>query len=190
MSTKYDKSKSRRAVKWTIISILLFSTSSLLHDPINRQLIEDREETRTWCLIQYSSALQIYNSTINIFHFFVPFIINIVTAFIIIFVAARSRATAQRQQTYKQHLKEQFHRHNHLILSSIILVILATPRLIISFMSGCMKSVRNSAFYLVGYFISFIPLCITFIVFVLPSKLYKNEFYAATRRLRTFIGRQ
>ncbi|UJR18105.1 hypothetical protein I4U23_005005 [Adineta vaga] len=190
MSTKYDKNQSRRAVKWAIISILLFTMGSILHDPINRQLIEDEEENRRWCLIQYSSSLQIYNSAINIFHFLVPFIINLVTAIIIIFVAARSRAAAQQQQTYQQHLKEQFHRHNHLIVSSMILVIFATPRLIISFMSGCMKSARNPALYLVGYFISFIPPSLTFLVFVVPSESYTNEFYAATKRFRTLIGRQ
>ncbi|CAF0945764.1 unnamed protein product [Adineta ricciae] len=191
MSIKYDKNKSRRAVKWTIISILIFTTTSILHDPINRQLIEDEEENRRWCLIQYSPPLQIYNSAINIFHFLVPFIINLVTAITIIFVAARSRATAHQQQTYQQHLNEQFHRHNHLIVSAMLLVVLATPRLIISFISGCMKSVRYPALYLFGYFISYIPPSLTFIVFVVPSKSYKTEFYAATKRFRTVIlGRQ
>ncbi|CAF1536294.1 unnamed protein product, partial [Adineta ricciae] len=119
-----------------------------------------------------------------------PFIINLVTAITIIFVAARSRATAHRQQTYQQHLKEQFHRHNHLIVSAMLLVVLATPRLIISYISGCMKSVRNTALYLSGYFISFIPPSLTFIVFVVPSKSYKTEFYAATKRFRTVLGGQ
>jgi hypothetical protein len=190
MSTKFDKKKSKQAVRWVITGILLVSIGSILHDPIHRQLIYDEKEERRWCLVQYSSSFEIYNSAINIIHFIIPFMINFFAAFIIIIVAARQRSTARQQQTYQEHLNEQFHQHKHLIISSITLVILATLHLIISFISGCMKSARNSSFYLMGYFISFIPPFSTFIVFVIPSKVYKKEFYAATKRLRSIVGRQ
>ncbi|UJR18115.1 hypothetical protein I4U23_005015 [Adineta vaga] len=58
----------------------------------------------------------------------------------IIISTAKQRASAQKQRSYRQHLREQWRHHNHLIFSSIILVILAIPRLIISFLTGCMKS--------------------------------------------------
>ena len=190
MSTKFDKKKSKQAVRWVITGIVLVSVASILHDPIHRQLIYDEKEERRWCLVQYSSSFTIYNSAINIVHFIIPFMINFLAAIIIIIVAARKRSKARQQQTYREHLNEQFHQHRHLIISSITLVILATPRLIISFISGCMKSARNPSFYLMGYFISFIPPFSTFIVFVIPSKVYKKEFFAATQRFRSIIGRQ
>ena len=190
MGINFDKTKSKRAVRWVLIGIPLISAGSILHDPIHRQLIFDQEEERRWCLVQYSSPVENYNSAINIIHFSFPFMINLLAAIIIIIVAARKRSTARHQQSYQQHLNEQFHQHKHLIISSLSLVLLATPRLIISFMSGCMKSARNPTLYLAGYFISFIPPSLTFIVFVIPSKLYKKEFYAATTRLRTILSRQ
>jgi hypothetical protein len=56
------------------------------------------------------------------------------------------------------------------------LILLSFPRLVISFMKGCMRSAREPWFHLIGYFVSFIPSMLTFFVFVLPSKHYKKEF--------------
>jgi hypothetical protein len=182
MDVKFNVNKSKRAVRWVVIGILLVSICSILHDPIYRQVIYDQEEERRWCLVQYSSSIDIYNSVVNIIHFFVPFAINILTGIMIIFGAARKRSKTGQKKPYREILKEQFHQHGHLIISSVILVILATPRLIISFISGCMKSARDPSLYLAGYFISFIPPSLTFIVFIVPSKLYMKEY-------RTLIGR-
>ncbi|CAF3258059.1 unnamed protein product [Rotaria sp. Silwood2] len=129
----FNKIKSKRAARWIIISIFLVNVISILHDPINRQLIYDEAEQRRWCLIQYPSALKIYNSTININHFFIPFLINLLISIIIIVVATRKSFKARKQQTYQEHLEKQLHLHKHLLISSIVLVLLATSRLIISF---------------------------------------------------------
>ncbi|CAF1033075.1 unnamed protein product [Adineta steineri] len=59
----------------------------------------------------------------------------------------------------------------------------AIPRLIISFLSGCMKSARDAWFYLIGYFISFIPSMMSFVIFVLPSSMYKKIFDQSMERL-------
>ncbi|CAF1161690.1 unnamed protein product [Adineta steineri] len=138
MGDKFVRKRSRQAVRWVIIGILLISALSILHDPIHRRLIYDEEEERRWCLVQYSSSLDIYNSAINIIHVFLPFVINLLTSVIIVVVAATRKhsTTVQQQQTYRQHLKEQFRLNKHLIISSIIPIILSTPRLIFSFIPG------------------------------------------------------
>ncbi|CAF1314374.1 unnamed protein product [Rotaria sp. Silwood1] len=184
MSIKFNKTKSKRVARWVIIGIFLVNIISILHDPMNRKLIYDEAEQRRWCLVQYSSSFERYNSAINIIHFSIPFLINILTSIIIIVVAARTSFKARKQETYRDHLKKQLRLHKHLLISSTILVLLATPRLIISFISGCMKSARNPSFYLAGYFISFIPPSLTFIVFVIPSSVYKKEFYMTIKIIR------
>ncbi len=64
-----------------------------------------------------------------------------------------------------------------LIISPLILIILALPRIIFAFILDCMKSARDPVtLYLIGYFISFIPPILLFVVFVLPSELYVKEF--------------
>lgn len=66
--------------------------------------------------------------------------------------------------------------HKQLLISSFILLILAMPRLIISLISGCVDPSNNPWLYLSAYFISFTPPMLIFIVFVLPSELYRKTF--------------
>ncbi|CAF3198875.1 unnamed protein product [Rotaria sp. Silwood2] len=105
-----------------------------------------------------------------------------------IYSIARSRFTIQPKLSFAEHFKLQLKQHKHRLIASFILVLLALPRLIISFINGCMKLPRNSWLYLFAYLISFFPSIITFIIYVLPSKLYKNEFNTsiqqAIRRFR------
>ncbi|CAF3768242.1 unnamed protein product [Rotaria sp. Silwood1] len=100
-----------------------------------------------------------------------------------IYSIARSRFTVQPKLSFAEHFKLQLKQHKHRLLASFILLLLALPRLIISFINGCMKSPRNSWLYLFTYLISFLPSIITFIVYVLPSKLYKNEFNTSIQQI-------
>jgi hypothetical protein len=180
----FNKTKSKQIAKWMILITFLFTTCTHIHDPIHRHLIDDEEEQHTWCVTKYQSLLQIYDSILNVIHFSVPFSINCISALVIILTAARTRSNAQKKLSYKQLLREQFHCHKHLLISSLILIVLGISRLILSFLSGCMKSARDSWFYLIGYFISFTPPISTFIVFILPSETYKKEFIFAINRFR------
>jgi len=173
---KFNKAKSKKMAKLMIFIVLLFTSCSYIYDPVHRRLIDDEEEQRTWCVSQYSSSVQVFDWLLNIFHFSVPFAINCISALTVIIIAARSRSNSQKTKSFKEHLREQIHHHKHLLISPLILIVLALPRLVISFLSGCMKSARDSWLYLIGYFISFIPSIMTFIVFVLPSEMYKKKF--------------
>jgi hypothetical protein len=72
----------------------------------------------------------------------------------------------------------------------VLLVILAAPRLIITFVSKCMKSPNDSWLFLVAYFMSFIPPMLTFVIFILPSKFYKEQFQESIAYYRTIIQRR
>jgi hypothetical protein len=123
----------------------------------------------------------------NILHFFAPFIINVISAGIIIVRTTRRRRILHPDQNYRNILHEKIRQHRHLLIAPFVLIILAIPRLIISFVSGCMKSTDDAWLFLVGYFISFIPSMLTFVVFVLPSKTYKKEFWTNVKRYRSYI---
>ena len=97
-----------------------------------------------------------------------------VTLFIIIRIA-RTRSRTQKEQTFKNRIFKQLTRNKHLLISPIILILLAIPRLVISLLTGCMKIDRDPWLPLIGYFISFIPSLLLFFVFILPSKTYKTE---------------
>jgi hypothetical protein len=189
----FNKRKSKNISKWMILSIFILTTLTQIQDPIYRQLIDDSDadEQRIWCFVQYSISVRSYNTFITLFHFLAPFSIHLITALRIIKKLALRRAIIQPEQSYQAHLQQQFHRHQHLLFAPFMLILLSLPRLIISFMKGCMRSAHEPWFYLIGYFVSFIPSILTFVVFVIPSKYYKRElklmFAKAMRRFRRRI---
>jgi hypothetical protein len=185
----FNQARSKQNARWVIVIVVLCILLSLVHDPIHRQLVHDEEEQRTWCVVRYSSAMEIFDSTMHILHFFVPFSINLISALVIIVRVARTHSTTRKQITYQHHLRKEFHQQKHLIISPIILVILSFPRLMISILPGCMKLARDPWLPLIGYFISFMPPLLTFVIFVWPSETYKKEFDAIVERYRMAICR-
>ncbi|CAF1456070.1 unnamed protein product [Adineta ricciae] len=181
--TTFDKKKSKNIAKWIISFVFLVVICTNVQEPLHRQLMDDEEEQRIWCVIKLSPSVQLFDSIIILFHFLVPFSLNIVSALVIIVVTARTRSNIKRKQTYKEHFYEQLQTHKHLLISPSILVLLASPRLIISFLSECMKSVRDPWLFLSGYFISFVAPIVTFAVFVLPSQTYKQQFFQSAKSL-------
>ena len=133
-------------------------------------------ENHFMCVTRYSPSVQNYNTAILFFHLTVPFAANLFSALFIIFGAARQRSFTRTKQTYREHVIEQFSEHKQLVISPMILLILALPRLVISLLSGCVNVSNNLWLYLLGYFISFTPSMLVFMVFVLPSDLYRKTF--------------
>ena len=176
--------------RWIVIIIVLCIFASYVHDPIHRRLIDDEDEQRTWCLVRYSSNMKIFDSIMHILHFSVPFSINFISAFVIIVRVARTHSITRKQNTYREHLRKEFHQQKHLVISPLILVILSFPRLLVSILPGCMKSARDPWLYLVDYFVSFMPLLLTFVIFVWPSESYKKEFDTVVKRYLTAVQRR
>jgi len=187
--TRFDKRKSKSIAKYMICYLLLMITISTIYDPIHRQLIDDEQE-RIWCIVSYSSKLAVFNQFIHMFHFFVPLLLNMISVLIIIILATKRRQTVQSELSYQQILSQQMRFNRHLLISPYILILLALPRLIISFVAGCMESNTNPWIYLISYLVSFIPSMLIFIIFVSPSKLYKEEFGKTVRQCHRTIRRQ
>ena len=183
---RFSKLKSKYIAKYVIWIILFVITISYIHDPISRQVFDDKDEERTWCIVNYSAKLKIFDRFINLFHFLIPFLINLVSALIIIIKAfrMRSRTKTKKKSAQKSVLYDAINRHKHILISPCILIILAVPRLIILLSFRCMESARDPWLFLIGYYISFVPTLLIFILFVLPSKNYTNEFLIVIRRQR------
>jgi hypothetical protein len=116
---RFVKQKSRKAAKIVIIILLIVIIGTSIHDPIYRRLIDeendDNDEKRIWCIVTYSSNLQVYNSVIHTFHFFVPFMINLISAIILITKKSRQQLRIQTHRTYTELLREQFRQYKHLL---------------------------------------------------------------------------
>ena len=166
---------------------------SYIHDASYRHLIEETngidDTSRIWCIVSYSSGLKIYNYFIHAFHVFGSYLINLISVIILLKVKAQQQSILHPNKTYKQLLIEQFQELKHLIIGPIVLVILTLPRLTIIFLSKCMQSSDDVWFYLMGYFVSFIPSILTSIIFILPSKFYKMELKNSVQHYRKSIQR-
>ncbi|CAF1565069.1 unnamed protein product [Rotaria magnacalcarata] len=173
---KYDKQKAKKIAKLVILFLFCFVILTGIHDPLHRYLLYDTEEQRTWCISSYPTQVQIFSSSMTIFHSITPFVLNLSSALLIIVKIARNRSTIKTQTTYIMHVRQEFRQHRHLIISPVILVVLVLPHLIISFTTNCMKSPRDPWMFLFSYFIACIPSTVTFITFVLPSNKYQEEF--------------
>ncbi|CAF2050960.1 unnamed protein product [Rotaria magnacalcarata] len=183
--TRYDNSTKQNTIKiarLAIPGIILCTLISFMHDPFYRELVNDEYEHRTWCVIRYSPSAKIYDSALQIFHYVVPFFINCISAHIIIINVARTHSAARKNKTRKQHLREQLSEHKHLIISPLILIALAMPHLIISFLTKCIKSIRNPWLFLCAYFVTFIPSLLLSLIFILPSKTYRDLFVKTSRQ--------
>ncbi|CAF3806881.1 unnamed protein product [Adineta steineri] len=180
----FNKEKSKRLARLIIFILPFCITATIIHEPLHRDIFEhqvkdDLDKTKiiernSWCAIQYSRAVQDYNTAILFVHLIGPFIANLFSALFIIFGTARQRSLAQTSQNYIAHIREQLGEHKQLVISPAILLILSIPRLIISLLSGCVKVSDKPWLYLSAYFISFTPAILVFIVFVIPSELYRK----------------
>ncbi|CAF0745807.1 unnamed protein product [Adineta steineri] len=194
-ATRFVKKKSKQAAKLVILLLLIFNIVTLIHDPIYRRLLiyeenDNKYEKRIWCIVTYSPGLGVFNHALHTFQFFVPFMINFIAAVILIIKKTNQQSTMQVNRNRKEILRENYRQHKHLFIAPVILVILAIPRLIISYSSKCMKTSKDSWLFLIAYFISIIPPMLTFIIFILPSKFYKKEFHNSINQYRTNIRRR
>ena len=183
----FNKKRSKCIARWILRLMPFVIMSTMTHEFIYRDLFDDQEEQRVWCVFHYSQSIEKYSTAIELFHFTVPFLTNLFSALFIIFNRTRRPILVRTSYSSKQQLLQQFNEHKQLILSPILLVILSFPRLLISLLSGCVKVSRSPWLYLSGYFISFIPSTCIFVIFILPSTFYKEQFRQSIISWRRFI---
>ncbi|CAF0849468.1 unnamed protein product [Didymodactylos carnosus] len=160
--------------------------SSWIHEPLNRQLLEDPRINggRAWCVLNLNGnrLLRVYNSALTIAHYMIPFILNLTSALIILISTSRKKSDA-RHLKYTTVLKNQLNEHKDLLISPIILLLLALPRLIFTFAFSCIhQNAWQKYFLLFGYLLSFVPQTAKFLMLVLTSQLYKQEFCKFVKR--------
>jgi len=191
---KFNKEKSRNVAKEIIFLMIAITMASLGHDPYFRLVFVDDSDDedefqikRTWCIVRYSSRFQIYNSFIHSLHFFGPVLCNIVSSVLLIVTRSHQQENLRKNQSFKTILRKQLQEHKHLLTAPIILVVLALPRLILTYLLKCMESESDAWLYLCIYLATFIPSMLTFVIFILPSKFYKKEFQKSVQQYRTRI---
>jgi len=186
---RFHKRKSKQIATWVIIAIIFCVILSHLPDPLYRVLLHDKEEQRTWCIVRYPPSIATFSSINISLHCIIPSAINAMSAMIIIIVKAHIRFNVTKEKSYFQLLFKQLQQLKHLLIAPSVIVLLFVPRLILAFIPGCMKSNEDLWIYLTGYFIAFVPPLLIFPIFVLSSRIYKEEFNNQTKHLLKIMTR-
>ncbi|UJR12458.1 hypothetical protein I4U23_016634 [Adineta vaga] len=180
----FDEALSFRMVKF-VVPILLISLLLLsIHQVFSNELIPDpRSDERLWCVIKFPLPwLQTYNAMMNLFKIIVPFLINLISAVILLINLSKVKKKTGKI-TYANILKKQFMKHKDLILSPIAMIIFKLPMLIIILAIKCIKYRWQLYVTTLCYFLSFIPVTATFIIFVLPAASYIQIFIDKWKKL-------
>jgi hypothetical protein len=171
----FNKNRSKRIAVRVIILLFVMICCVFIPQLYHLHIFYDETEERSWCVVKYVNWLTTYSTTLIFIQYFVPLTINIVSIICTIVIAARQKAVIQTTGTFWSHLRLKMKKNKHVLMSPCIIICLTLPHLIISIILDCQKESHLLWFYLIGYFLSFCPAAFIFIIFVLPSRLYRKE---------------
>ena len=142
------------------------------------------------CVVDFPSKVRTYDRLTVLIHYLIPFCIQILSITVLIILAARSRSrTASNRDTFIEYLKRQFIRQKDLYIPSLVIVVSGLPQTILSFSFACLELITwQQHVLLLAYYLSFAPQLLGFILFVLPSTNYIQEF-EATKLSKTSLFR-
>lgn len=160
------------------IPILIFSMNSM--EIIFHHLLVDLENPRHQfiCIIEYTKSIwNILNIIFLVLNHLIPFLLNIYATYVIIRIAARSKATLNRSE-YRIEVWKQIKSRYEQLICPIIMILCSTPQLLVGLLTRCYQwdSMWRRKLIIIVYFISFLPQTLTFFLLILPSKKYKNIF--------------
>lgn len=170
--------KSRFAIFLSIVTIFVLFIMHI-HEILFYTTIRRTEFSALLCITNYNQqAVGTYNRVSTLFHYFVPFFIQVISITLLIILAARSRTKVSGEKTtFGKVLKKLFRAHMELYVTPVIIILSALPQAILSFSFACThldKWKRHTL--LIAYLLSYGPQMLGFILFVLPSTEYKKEF--------------
>jgi hypothetical protein len=173
----------RVSLGMTIFAILAVSGMHI-HEVLHYTTIVDLSYTAvniTLCVTSYThSFVSVYNRVNVLVHYFVPFLIQVISITIIVIQTAfsRARTSDSRRQTFGELFKKQFRSQKEQYVTPMIIVFSALPQAILSFTYACseLKQLWQRYTLLTAYFLSYLPQMLGFIVHVLPSTTFATEF--------------
>ena len=168
-----------------------------IHEALHYTVIVDLSYTSvnaTVCVTSYVQPwIALYNRVNVLVHYLIPFFIQIISITVIITQTAshRQRTYSGRHQTFIDLLKKQFRTHREHYLTPIIIIFSSLPQTILSFLYACteLKELWQRYTFLTTILLSYLPEILGFILYVLPSKMYSNEFHQTVIGTKLFKQR-
>ncbi|CAF3583830.1 unnamed protein product [Adineta steineri] len=168
------------------LCLVLFPTSSLSKNQ-HRIIImiifvivyySNLSRNATLCVTNYTQSLILTYHRINVFiHYLIPFLIQIIAITILIIQVACNRVRISNQ-TFLNLFIKQIKTQKEQYITPIIIIISSLPQIILAFSYSCTELKQSWQRYtlLTTYFLSYLPQMLGFILYVLPSTTYSQEF--------------
>jgi hypothetical protein len=168
----------RLAIRLTIITFVIVLAMHI-HEAIFYTTIQDQPTGFSICVTDFGSGfVAVYNRVSTPIHYILPYLIQTTSITLLIVFTTRSRVRATRQRnTFYQALKTQFQNQKELYITPTLLIFSISPQVIATFSFACKdlsEGQRHLLLFL--YLLSNAPQVLGFILYVLPSSSYKNEF--------------
>jgi hypothetical protein len=184
----FNKIGSRRVAKLVIPILILYHFVSILHEPFYRQIIYSFD--RYWCILKFPDHVLLnYETATNVFHFILPYFINLIFPIVWILTLTKNKSTLNKNSSIWINFKKVLFTYKHTIISCYILVLLNTPRFIFTFYLTCIELQWQNTAYIMAYFLSSVQFMMNLFIFVLPSPKYRPEFFGFLRRIVKFTYR-
>lgn len=166
----------------SLVTFVIIATSHF-HEILYLTVVE--QGTSTVCVSNFNHRfIMKYNQVTTFLHYFGPFFIQTLCITILLFLVARSRAkTSKSTLNSSKLLMKQFTSQRELYAIPAIIVFSSLPQIVFCLTLACIQlSTWQHLLLTSTYLLSYIPQILGFLLFVLPSTLYKQEFN------KTYLG--
>ncbi len=189
--TSVTLKKPRLALTVSMFAILIVSGMHI-HEFLHYITIVDPSYTSTnvtLCVTSYTKSLiSTYNHVNVLVHYFIPFLIQIISITILIvqITLTRARTRGSNQQTFMNLFKKQLKTQKEQYVTPMIIIFSSLPQAILSFSYACTELKQSWQRYtlLITYLLSYLPQMLGFILYVLSSTTFSQEFR------QTMIGKR
>ncbi len=179
----FNLDRSRHVARIVVPSLILYHFLVVLYEPFHRRLLVDTQSSdRLWCSLDlHTWFLNTYERTTNIVHLVLPFAFNLLSPLIMLIILTRHKRTVNENSTTWLNFINVLRTHKNNLITPSLLVLLISPRVILTFLLTCITQPWQNTAYIVAYLLSLMPLMTSLFIFVLPSSERREELYGIFR---------
>ena len=185
----FSKERSRHVAKVITSLLIVYHFLIALHKPFHRRLLPDSHVAhRAWCFLHFNTRFSsTFEIVTNMIHLSLPIIVNLFGTIVMLVILVNHKVALKQNASVWSDLREVIYTYRHNIISSCILVVLATPHLVMVSCLSCATRLWENTIYLVFYFVYLVPLMTSFFIFVLLSAKYRGELGRVYQRSLLYI---
>ena len=170
----------KSAVIITIIIVVVTGASIYPHMD-QYKLVKHTGSLYSWCINEIKEERAFLIRLTTLFHQIAPFVINLFAGMTIIVAISRSKSVLHHKKkrvAFMQQIRERM----NLLVGPTVCFITQLPQLVVIFIDACIYDQKPwfISLTLLTYYLSFVPQISLFLMYVIPSPLFKQVFTTQT----------